>query len=175
MLLAQTIVRKISSVACWFSSIKIHYSDKRINAVYIFSIKYSYSNILLGKKHLDFTYGILWIVVTFYFAAIELTIYCIGMVSVTSASRYLTSTSRYQSRPSMYIRGLIPRNSMELAEAVPIEILSSGYQVYNCNKQLNSFILKTYAAISNAHLSHVWKRVKLSGSCISTISGFGST
>ena len=53
---------------------------------------------------------------------------------------------------------------MELAEAVPIEILSSGYQVYNCNKQLYSFILKTYAAISNAHLSRVWKRVKLSGS-----------
>ena len=39
--------------------------------------------------------------------------YCVGMVSVTSASRY-------QSRSSMYIRGLIPRNSTELAEAVPI-------------------------------------------------------
>ena len=35
--------------------------------------------------------------------------------------------------------------------------------------------LKTYAAISNAHLSRVWKRVKLSGSCLSTINGFGST
>ena len=32
------------------------------------------------------------------------------MVSVTSASRYVTSQSRYQSRTSMYIRGLIPRN-----------------------------------------------------------------
>ena len=93
------------------------------------------------KTHLDFIYGILWIVVTVCFAAIELTIYCIGMVSVTSASRYLTSTSRYQSRPSMYIRGLIPRNSMELAEAFQIEILSSGYQVYKCNKQLYSYIL----------------------------------
>ena len=31
------------------------------------------------------------------------TCYCVGMVSVTSASRY-------QSRPWMYIRGLIPRN-----------------------------------------------------------------
>ena len=37
----------------------------------------------------------------------------VGMISVTS-------TSRYQSRSSMYIRGLIPRNSTELAEAVPI-------------------------------------------------------
>ena len=36
------------------------------------------------------------------------------MVSVTPASRY-------QSRSSMYIRGLIPRNFAELAEAVPIE------------------------------------------------------
>ena len=47
------------------------------------------------------------------------------MVSVTSASRYITSASRYhpryQSRSSMYIRGLIPRNFAELAEAVPIE------------------------------------------------------
>ena len=47
------------------------------------------------------------------------------MVSVASASRYLTSASlyhpRYQSRSSMHIRGLIPRNFAELAEAVPIE------------------------------------------------------
>ena len=45
------------------------------------------------------------------------------MASVTSASRYITSASsyhpRYQSRSSMYIRGLIPRNFAELAEAVP--------------------------------------------------------
>ena len=32
------------------------------------------------------------------------------MVSVTSASRYVTLGSRYQSRPSVYIRGLIARN-----------------------------------------------------------------
>ena len=38
----------------------------------------------------------------------------------------LTSASRYQSKSSMYIRGLIPRNSMELAEAVPIELLVRG-------------------------------------------------
>ena len=35
--------------------------------------------------------------------------------------------------------------------------------------------LKTYAAISNAHLSRVCKRRKLSGSCLSTLNGFGST
>ena len=46
------------------------------------------------------------------------------MVSVKSASRYITSASRYhshyQSRLSMYIRCLIPRNFAELAEVVPI-------------------------------------------------------
>ena len=46
------------------------------------------------------------------------------MFSVTSASRYKTSASRYhpryQSRSSMYIHGLILRNFAELAEAVPI-------------------------------------------------------
>ena len=31
--------------------------------------------------------------------------------------------------------------------------------------------LKTYAAISNAHLSRVCKRGKLSGSCLSTLKG----
>ena len=49
------------------------------------------------------------------------------MVSVTSASRYITSTSRYhpryQSRSSMYIRGLIPRNFAEMAEVVPFDLL----------------------------------------------------
>ena len=35
--------------------------------------------------------------------------------------------------------------------------------------------LKTYAAISNAHLSRVCKRGELSGCCLSTLNGFGST
>ena len=35
-------------------------------------------------------------------------------------------------------------------------------------------MLKTYAAISNAHLFRVCKRGKLSGSCLSTLNGFGS-
>ena len=42
------------------------------------------------------------------------------MVSATLALRYVMSISRYQFRSSMYNRGLIPRNSKELAEAVPI-------------------------------------------------------
>ena len=46
------------------------------------------------------------------------------MISVPSPSRYITSTSRYnpryKSRSSMYIRGPIPWNFVELAEAVPI-------------------------------------------------------
>ena len=47
------------------------------------------------------------------------TFYCVNMVSLTSASRY---HKRYQSRSSMYVRGLIPRNFAELAEAVPIYV-----------------------------------------------------
>ena len=38
------------------------------------------------------------------------TCYFVGMVSVTPASRYVTSASCYQSRSSMYIRGLIQQN-----------------------------------------------------------------
>ena len=41
------------------------------------------------------------------------------MVSVTAASRH---HPRYQRKSSMYIRGLIPRNIAELAEAVPIGV-----------------------------------------------------
>ena len=39
----------------------------------------------------------------------------------------------------------------------------------------NNKCLKTNAAIPNAHLSRVCKRGKLSGSCLSTLNGFGST
>ena len=46
---AAFLVRKISCVACGFSFIKIHYSVNRINEVYVFSIKYRYSDILLEK------------------------------------------------------------------------------------------------------------------------------
>ena len=48
------------------------------------------------------------------------------MISVTSSPRYITSKSRYhplyQSRSAMYIRGLIPQNFAEFAEAVPIKM-----------------------------------------------------
>ena len=49
---------------------------------------------------------------------------------MTSASRYIMSAShyrpRYQSRSSMYIRGLIPRNFAELTESVPIAIVTAS-------------------------------------------------
>ena len=54
------------------------------------------------------------------------TCYCVNMVSVTSASRYITSASRYhqlyQSRSSKYIRGLIQWNFAGWSEAVPIDM-----------------------------------------------------
>ena len=73
------------SVVCGFSSIKIHYSLNSINDVYVCEMLYCLFRC-------------------------NRTCYCIGMVSVTSASRYVTSALRYQIRPSNYIRGLIPRN-----------------------------------------------------------------
>ena len=80
-----------------------------------FSIKYRYSDILLKKKHnnIDFIY--------YHSFWCNHTCYCVCMAFVTSASRYVTSASHYQSRTTMYIRGLISRTSRELAEAVPID------------------------------------------------------
>ena len=55
------------------------------------------------------------------------TCYCVNMVSVTLASHYITSAScnhpRYQSRSSINIRGLIPRNFAELVEAVWLTLM----------------------------------------------------
>ena len=80
-----------------------------------FSIKYRYSDILLKKHKLH---------LSDLFCFIH-PCYCVNIVHVTSALRYKTLASRYhpryQSRSSMYIRGLIPRNFAELAEAVPID------------------------------------------------------
>ena len=112
-MLAGTGVWKISSVTCWFSSIKIDYSPYqksliiRINESYAFSINYRYSDILLKKHELHLSH---------LFCCIHIC-YCVNMVSVTSASRY---NPRYQGRSSMYIRGLIPRNFAELVESVLI-------------------------------------------------------
>ena len=62
------------------------------------------------------------------------------MVFVTSASRYIMSASRYhpryKSRSSMYIRGLIPGNFVELDKAVSIEInLDSSSVLAVCIKK----------------------------------------
>ena len=55
---------------------------------------------------------------------------CVDMLSVTSVSRYETSALRFQTRSLMYIRGLIPRNSTELAKSVLRhgEIIGPGKQ-----------------------------------------------
>ena len=60
---------------------------------------------------------------------------CVGMVSVTSASRYVTSVSRYQSIFSMYILGLMLWNSAELAEAVQIGAKSVNVNSLRIPKQ----------------------------------------
>ena len=112
-LFARSGVWKIRSVACGFNSIKIEYSDypksliSRINEVYVFFNKISTIKpfvLLFCCNH---------------------TCYCVNMVPVTSASRYITSASRYylryQSRFSVHICGLIPRNFAEFAKAVPID------------------------------------------------------
>ena len=70
----------------------------------------------IEKKHIYFTYGRLF--------CFNHTCNCVNMVSATSASRY---HPRYQSRSSMYIRGLIPRNFAELAEVVPIAYASGNF------------------------------------------------
>ena len=81
-----------------------------------FSIKYCFSDILLKKKH-NLHLSCLF--------CYNHTCYCVNMGSVKSASRYITSASRYhpryQSRSSMYIHGLIPLNFADLAEAVPMD------------------------------------------------------
>ena len=80
-------MRKISSAAYGFSSVKIHYSVNRINEVCFFN------NFI--EKNLNFIYSILWNVVTVCFTAIQLVVF--GMVSVMSASCFVSSASRYQS------------------------------------------------------------------------------
>ena len=120
--LTGTAVRKISTVASGFSPIKIHYFDylkrfiNRIHEVYVFFNKislYNSDNLLKKNTHTQNSY------ITVCFAAITLVI-VLTWFPVTSASRYVTSALRYQSSSSMYIQGLFPRNSMELAEAVLI-------------------------------------------------------
>ena len=113
-LLAGTGVWKNSSVACGFSSIKRDYSGYPKSLTSRKHKLHRYSDILLKKKyklHLSHLF------------CCNHTCYCVNMVSVTSVSRYLKSVSRYHpnyQRSSMFIRGLIPLNISEFAEAVPI-------------------------------------------------------
>ena len=83
--------------------------------------------------------------------------YCVNMVSVTSASRYITSASRYhplyQSRSSMYIRGLIPRNFTELTETVPIEIKDASIDVTRKKYKLVQSIRRTLAEIYQSNVN----------------------
>ena len=99
-----------------------------MNFMFFFSIKYSYSDILLKKKthklHLS------------RLLCCNHKCYCVNMVLVTSASRYMTSASHYhpcyQSRSSKYIHSLFPRNFADLDEAVPIGVDSYpvGLEIY---------------------------------------------
>ena len=89
-----------------------------------FSKKYRYSHILLKKHKLHLS----------RLFCCNHTCYCVNMVSMISASRYITSASfyhlRYQSRSQMYIRGLIPGNFAELPEAVPIAFVALQWDKY---------------------------------------------
>ena len=93
----------------------------------VFSIKYHYSDILLKTFKLHLYHRL---------CCSNQTCYCVNMVSVTSVSRNIRSASRYhprfQSRNSVYNRGLIPQNSAELAEAVPmgeLHVCTSAYRI----------------------------------------------
>ena len=114
-----------------------------------FSIKYS--DILL--KNINFIYNPLF--------RRNHTCHCVNMVSVTLASRYITSASRfhlrYQSRSSMYmyIRDLILRKFAELAEAVPIQIFLSvrifsrqtDKHTYNCLMRVAQLAINNYSTL----------------------------
>ena len=103
-LLAGTCERKISSVACGLFLVKIHFSDYLKNLIIKIHEDYLYFNKISLRQYfiennINFIYNCL--------CCCNQTCYCVGMVSVTSASRNVTSASRYQSRSTIYIRGLI--------------------------------------------------------------------
>ena len=80
------------------------------------------------------------------------TCYCVNMVSVTSASRYITSASiyhpHYQNRTSMYIRGLIPHYFAEFTGAVPIALGNSLALHY-------AYLLHCYALCVDPSFCHL--------------------
>ena len=98
-----------------------------------FSMQYRYSDILLKKNNINFIYNRL----------ICCNHTCVCMVSVSSASRYVTSASHYQSRSSMNIGGLILRNSTELVEAFRI-VFSCAQNMYPYWHQLLIRELSSY-------------------------------
>ena len=132
MLLGGTGVWKISSVSCGFSSIKINYSDypkSLISRIHEVKLKCVFNKISL---YLYIYFYKLYLSRLFW---CDNTCYCVNMVSVTSASRYITPAPRYhpryRSRSSMYIRGLIPRTFAELGEAVPIDAVVDAKNVHD--------------------------------------------
>ena len=64
----------------------------------------------------------------------------------------------------------IEASKVDPEQTAPIGAVWSGSTLFAIEASL-----KTYAAISNAHLFRFFKRGKLSGSCLSTLNGFGST
>ena len=122
-----------------------------LKEVYVFFNKISQSHILLIKTWTSF--------ITVCFAAITLVI--VNMFSVTSASRYITSASRYhpryQSRSMMYIIGLIPRNFAESAEALGYDW--SLWSVY-VDAQARAFAIRLQQNWFPYSLAHTSNQVK---------------
>ena len=130
-----------------------------------FSIKYHYSDILWKRNKLHLS--------RLFCCNHTCYVNMVSVMSAMSASRYISSTSRhhprYQSRSSMYILGLIPRNFAELAEAVPIAYLHRvkntalnwsppclWWQILNVQKSRNFEILisqSCHSEIKNRQIS----------------------
>ena len=85
------------------------------------------------------------------------TCHCVYMVSVTWASRYIMSVSRYhtryQSRSMMYTHGLIPRDFAKSAEAVQIgSVLFTQIKIFtDWRTSLNLKMLIFDSLISTIH------------------------
>ena len=75
----------------------------------------------------------------------------------------------------MLLIGLVVRYLSLLDGSNKGQCINNSSMWVSVHQSLVYQILKTYAAISNAQLSRVCKRGKLSGSCLSTHYGFGST
>ena len=71
-----------------------------------------------------------------------------------------------------------PRDELEHVSVYQMswlfKCLREWFSLLFLNHEMIESLLKTYAAISNAHLFRVCKRGKLSGSCLSTLNRFGS-